>query len=110
MKFCFSKLLLLLVLGSFLIPLTVSGIEISNPLEYDTFEKLIESLINFIFGLAIAVAPIMFIIAGFLFLTAAGNPERIDRAKKMIWYTVIGLAIVLLSRALIEVIREIIGG
>jgi len=84
--------------------------EICNPLKVCTFEALINAIINFIFTIAIAIAPLMIIIAGVLFITAAGNPDQIARAKKIIWYTVVGLVIVLLAKGLIAVIEQVIKG
>lgn len=109
MKSYFLKLLFFLLLVSFLIPVGVNGIKIDNPLKYDTFQELIDNLINFIFILAIAITPIMIVIGAFYLMTAAGNPERVEQAKKIILYTVVGLAIVLLARGLSAVIRQILG-
>jgi len=84
--------------------------QICNPLKACDFQELIDALINFIFWVAIAIAPVMIIIAGFLLVTAAGNPDRVKQAQNIILYTVIGLAIVLLAKGLIAVIRGVIGG
>jgi len=83
---------------------------IQNPLCWDTIEEVIEGIINFIFWVALAIAPIMIIVAGFFFLTSGGNPDKIRTAKNMILYTVIGLVIVLLAKGIISVVKEIIGG
>ena len=83
---------------------------ICNPLDTDTFEELINNIINFIFIFALAFAPLMFIVAGFYFITAAGDPEKIKTAKTIIWYTLIGLVIVLLAKGIIKVIEQIFGG
>lgn len=102
------KLLIFLLLGSFLIPLVSQAITIENPLEYETFDELINALINFIFTLALAVAPIMIIIAGFYFITAAGDPAKVRTARNIILYTVIGLFIVFLAKGIIVLIKEVL--
>jgi len=105
-RFCSYKLLFIAV--SLLVPLLfVEALEIPNPLEYDTFQELVGAIIKFIFNLAIWVAPIMFIIAGFYYITAAGDPEKIKHAKAIILYTAIGLIIVIAARGLIRVFEEI---
>ena len=81
---------------------------IDNPLMYDNFEELVEAIANFIFNIALVFAPIMIVIAGFYFLTAAGDPGRVATAKKIILYTLVGFAIILLSRGLVAVIREVL--
>lgn len=106
-------LALFLLLGIFsLIPPSVANgqITIENPLQAESLEDLIYGIIDFIWKVATAVAPLMIVIAGFYFLTAAGNPQQIDTAKKIILYTVVGYAIIMLSAGLILVIKEILGG
>lgn len=83
---------------------------IQNPLKADTFQELIENLIDFVFVIAVAVAPLMILVAGFLFLTAGGAPDKIGRAKQMILWTVIGFAVVMLAKGLIAVLEQILGG
>lgn len=80
---------------------------IENPLCAKSFEDLLNSIINFIFYVAMAITPIMIMIAGFFLLTAGGDPKRVDTAKKIILWTVIGLAIILFARGLISVLRQI---
>jgi len=82
---------------------------IENPLEAKSFEDILNTIVSFIFWIALAIAPIMIMIAAFFLLTAAGNPQRVDKAKQIILWTVIGLAIILLAKGLISVLRQIIG-
>jgi len=102
----------ILVLVSFpLLFINAEGgtIEIPNPLTATSFDALISGFINFIFWVAIAVAPLMTLIAGFYFLTAGGDPKKVDTAKKIILYTIIGFAIILMARGLIGIINQILG-
>jgi hypothetical protein len=55
-----------------------------------------------------AILPIIIIIAGFLFLTSGGDPEKVRTAKRMIFWAIIGLAIVVLARGIISVIKGIL--
>lgn len=80
---------------------------IDNPLCAESFEELINALINFIFYFSLVFAPIMFIIAGLLFVTAAGVPEKIQKAKNVMLWTAIGLAIIIMAKGIITVIQEI---
>ncbi len=56
----------------------------------------------------IAVALIIY--AGFLWMTSAGNPEKIDRAKKIIIDAVIGLLIILSAYAIVAFILHALTG
>jgi len=85
------------------------GAVIEPPIIHKTFEELIEAIINILFVIALIVAPLLMIIAGFLLLTAAGDVKKADQAKKMIFYAAIGLAIVLMSYGIIAAIKSILG-
>lgn len=109
MKKHLTKIIIPLLLISFLIPLIVKGVTLDNPLKSNNFWELIDKLIDFIFYLAMAIAPIMFIVAGFYFVTAAGDPAKIETAKKMILWALIGLLIVFCAKGLIMALAEIFG-
>lgn len=111
MKTCLSKYFILLLLIAILAPLTTEAItvEIENPLAAKNFWDLIDKLIDFIFYLAIPIAAIMITVAGFRFVTAAGDPEKIQTAKKMILWVLIGLLIVISAKGLIMLFGEIFG-
>ena len=82
---------------------------VCNPLKVNDFEALLNIVIDFIFWIGMALAPVMFIVAGLLYVTAAGNPQKTEQAKKIIIYTVIGLVVLLLARGLTEVLKSVIG-
>ena len=93
----------------FLLPNFAGAVTIDNPLASDSLTDLIDGIINFIFWVATVLAPLMIVIAAFYFVTSAGNPNQIAIAKKIILYTLIGYAIILLSKGLIIILREILG-
>lgn len=82
-------------------------VEIENPLEAKTLSEFLEQIATFIFNLALWLAPVMYIIAAFYWITATGREERIEIAKKMILYTTIGLIIALSAMGLITLFKEI---
>ncbi len=86
-----------------------SGIQIQNPLQAAEFEVILDNIIGFIFNVAVVLAPLMIVIAGFLFVTAAGNSDQINRARAIIVWTAIGFLIILLSRGIMGIIRKILG-
>lgn len=59
------------------------------------------NILNLALGLMALVAVVMIIIGGFTWLTAGGNEEKVDKAKKIISAAVIGLIIVLLAWAVV---------
>lgn len=117
MNFHSQKVIILIILFSFLPLLVLAQVcipcpsdKICNPLNVCTFQDLISSIINFIFWAAVVLAPLMIIIAAFFFITSAGDPEKVKKAKSIILWTIIGFTIVLLAKGIISVVQQIIGG
>ena len=87
-------------------PLSTEG-SIRPPIECDNIVCVIEKIINLITIIAFSIAPIIIVIAGFYFVISGGDPEKVSTAKKIIINTVIGLLVILLSRAFVAVIQSI---
>ena len=109
----FSKLLISCLLISFFIPSIIpadAAIEIRNPLgRGTTLWDLIDRIIDFIFTISLSVGAILFIFAGYRFVTAAGDPEKIKTAKQMVLWTVIGLMVIISAKGIINfVVRDIL--
>lgn len=81
-----------------------------NPLGHDTLEGVINALINFLFVLAMGLAPLMIIYAAFLMLTSAGDPEKVSKARQIILWTVVAVAVILLAKGLPTLIKGALGG
>lgn len=84
-------------------------VNISNPIRANNIQGLIEAIIDALVYLAFFVVPIVVIIAGFYYITSAGNPEKIKNAQNAVLYAIVGLIIVLLARGIIELIRTVLG-
>lgn len=84
------------------------GGTITNPLGFDTFSGLLTNMATEVGAVIATLGAIMIIVAGILYLTSAGSPERIGVAKKALIYAIIGLVVGLSSQAIIDTIKEII--
>jgi len=62
---------------------------------------LIKSIANAILAIVGIVAVLFIIIGGVMYITSAGNPDNVAKAKNTILYGVIGLIVVLLSWAIV---------
>jgi hypothetical protein len=71
---------------------------------------LAASIINFLLSLVIPVAVIMIIWSGILFMTAGGIEDRVTQAKKYFTWAIVGLAIALIGKGFISLVRDILGG
>jgi len=65
----------------------------------------IENITNWVYAISTGVAVLMYTIGGFLWMSDAGNAERVKMAKNIIVSTTIGLIIVLLAAGLASVIE-----
>jgi len=81
---------------------------IPNPVPWDTLEELIGRLIEWIIGIALVVAPLIIVFAGFSYATAGGDPSKIEKAKTMLLYAAVGMAVVLLAKSLVDSLKKII--
>jgi cysteine-rich repeat protein len=84
--------------------------EVSNTgLGTTDIRVMVGRVINAFLGLSATVLVCLIIYAGFLWMTAGGAPEKIEKAKKIIMDAVIGLAIVLMSFAIATFVIRALG-
>ena len=82
---------------------------VGNPLNATSFEAIIDNIIDFIFKIAVVLAPLMVVIGGFLFVTAGGNIQQITQAKNLLIWTAVGSLVVLFSKGILGIIETILG-
>ncbi|MBI2985015.1 MAG: hypothetical protein HYY50_05335 [Candidatus Kerfeldbacteria bacterium] len=63
--------------------------------------EVVINVIRFVLGFMTLVAVVFIIYGGFVWLTAGGNEDRIEKAKKIISAAVIGLIVILLAWAIV---------
>lgn len=78
--------------------------KIDNPIAAENVSSFLYELVQVITMLSIPVIVAFIIYAGFLFVTAGGNENKVETAQKTAMYTVIGAAIILGARALAEIL------
>ena len=110
MKKIFNKIILFTLLSVLLMPLFVFGIKFENPSKWNEIQEVIAAIVDWTYKIALVVAPIMIMLGGFYLITAAGNPDRIQTGKKIITWTIVGIAVVLLATSFKVVIESILGG
>ncbi|MEA3452745.1 MAG: hypothetical protein U9Q96_00135 [Patescibacteria group bacterium] len=69
---------------------------------------VIPNVIDWIFGFLIVVVTGTLILSGYLFMISIGNPEGITKARRWLVYSLVGLAIAVVSRGLVAVVLMII--
>jgi len=65
-----------------------------------TAEQLLQNTLNLVYYIAGIVAVVVIVVAGIMYATSLGDSGRVTRAKNMILYAVIGLAVLLAAFAI----------
>jgi len=73
-------------------------------------QNFIRSIIQIIAGLAGLIATGFFVIGGFTYITSSGNPEHLDRAKRTITWSAIGLAITIAAFVISNIVVTLANG
>jgi hypothetical protein len=84
-------------------------VTIKNPLAFNgTIDQIIDNILNFLLTIGVPIAGLMFVWAGFLLLTSGGQEKTVATAKKTMIYAAIGLAVLILSKGLVALVKTII--
>ena len=106
-----KKIFISILLLFLLMPAVVlAAIEIPNPLEAETIPEIIESIGDLIFYVGLALVTLMILIGGIMFITAAGDPQKVATANRLFFWTAIGAAVVIFAKAVTGIIAYILGG
>lgn len=73
-----------------------------------TVNGLIKTVISWLLGIAFAVAVLFLIVGGFLYITAGGNEEQVEKGKSTVINAIIGIVIIVLSYVIISVISQFV--
>lgn len=92
-----------------LLPATtvIGGYEIKVPgikSDFTTVEGVagqIGDVLNFAVGLSAIVAIVMIIYSGYMFITSAGDPDKVEKGKNALTAAIVGMVIVFLARLLV---------
>lgn len=79
----------------------------ASPAGVENVENFIRSVIKLIAGLAGLVATAFFVAGGFTYITSSGNPEQLDKAKRTLTWSAIGLAIVIAAFVISNIVTSL---
>lgn len=104
--------IMLMLLSLPLIAFAQSGFsyQIESPLAPSIFsiESLLTAVLNILLVIAVPIIVFFIIFAGFSYVTARGNPEKIQNATRSITYALIGAVLILGGIAISEIIKDIV--
>jgi hypothetical protein len=78
----------------------ITGVSSGDP------RSVVVSILATVLNFAALAAFVMVVIAGFYLVLSNGDDERKEKAKKTIFYTLIGLVVLLFSRIIVEIFTE----
>lgn len=80
---------------------------VTNECDLNDFIALINNIINWILSIATFIFAIMLIWGGFTYLTSGANQSKKEEAKKMLWSTLLGFVIILVSWLIVYTILDV---
>jgi len=101
-----KKIILSLVLVSLVTLPFIAGAQPSAKIgSLDQLVSTLESALWTIFG---AIAVVMFVVAGMLFLTASGDPEKIKSARNAAIWGVAGVVVGIMAYSIVEIVSSML--
>jgi len=80
---------------------------IDNP--QDVNSKILCPIAGYMFYILIGLSTIMILYAGFQYITAGGDSEKVGDATKTITYAAVGIAVALIAKAFPNIVASILG-
>ncbi len=77
-------------------------IELTNPLNFKTVPEIISSILRAAIGIVGALALLVFIYGGFVWLTSGGDSAKVTQGKEAMKWTAIGLVVIFTSYGLVR--------
>ena len=71
--------------------------------------QIINIILNFLWPIFAGFAVIMFLIAGFMFLTSQGDPSKVDTARQAVLWGVVGVVVGLIAFSIPLIVRNTLG-
>jgi cytochrome bd-type quinol oxidase subunit 2 len=85
----------------------VTGVGPTSP---TAIENLVRSIANWFQGIVLAIGIIMIIAAGLIWMTAGGDEEKMGKARRMLVYGLVGIAVAIVAYVAQTFIENLLGG
>ncbi|MFA5086346.1 MAG: pilin [Candidatus Paceibacterota bacterium] len=89
-------------------PTVTSTGALTNPIKAASFSALIQGIVDWIINIALVLAPLVIVFGGFIYMTAAGDTNKVSQGKQVILYAVIGFVVALLAKSLVLMFTKLI--
>lgn len=112
MRKLYNKIIFFGLFFLLIIPLFIQAqngvVEFENPVLSTSVQAVIKGISDWAWDIGFVLAPLMMIVGAFYLMTASGDPERINTGKKIITWTIIGIAVLYMSTHIITLIKNIL--
>ncbi len=80
--------------------------KLNNPIQSKTLQEFVRNILEGVIKIGVPLLALAVIYSGFLFVSAMGNPGKIEEAKSALMNTLIGAALLLGAWAIAELVVE----
>lgn len=91
----------------FITALVIPSVALAQTADVAKIESFIKNIIQILVTLSGLVAAGFFVVGGLGYITSTGNPESLDRSKKTLVYSGVGLAIVFGAYVLTGIVSDL---
>ena len=84
-------------------------INVIPPGRFSDFMQLVNAIGFYVFRIALPVALAVIIYAGVKLLLARGNASEVGEAKNILWWAIVGVAVIVIGSGFICLIKNVIG-
>jgi hypothetical protein len=109
----FIKIFVLFVLLAtvlFGVKVLADTITIENPLSSQDITALVDKIANFLIEVVLPIAILMILYAAFVFITAGGDETKAKKAKQVLTWAIVGIAVLLVSKSAVIIVKDFIPG
>ncbi len=96
--------------GTNVAPTSNSAVQLVNPLKGGaTLSSFLSDILKFVIQIGTIAIILMLVFVGYTFVAAQGAPAKIEEAKKMLLWTIIGALVLLGAQAISAAIQATVG-
>lgn len=83
-------------------------VKLQSPIQPRSTAEVLTAFFEILIQIGAVAVTLAIVYAGFLFVVAQGNPEKLNQAKKTLFYTIIGALVLLGAQVIAKVIESTI--
>ena len=75
----------------------------------DSADEIVNKVIDLVAAIIASIAVLMIVVSGIMYITSGGDSTKTETAKKMLTYSVAGLAVALLAYVIVIIVGNVVG-